>query len=155
MQNRMLLARIKDKELLVPRPHTLKGKYEIVLQQYLKTLGQNSKKLDLKNLAGALVNIHLETYLSTRDWMLDFHKVRKLDPKWALTFAAERVMGKLGAYAGIPGSATKDTPAQIAILVQVLSGTDKPKKGNTKAVSPRVQHLVVDSEIITDNQATS
>ena len=104
---------------------SLKKKYEVILSEYLAKLKEAG--FTGSSVSREVIRIHLETYLSTIDFLIDFHRIRRIDPRFAITFAADRVLGKPGA--DLHGNSTKSTAAaNIAVLVQVLSGSDPKVK---------------------------
>lgn len=83
------------------------------------------------------VKKHLVKYLKTGLGAEDFERARQSNPRWALEFAADRVWGKPGTpgSTGFPAS----TQAQVAVLVQVLSGVAPSKPKEPLAIEDSIQ----------------
>ena len=122
--------------------HNLYEKCDAILSIYLKN--SDIEGVDTKEVSARVIRMHLETYFTTRDFLIDWNRARKSDPKFAITFAADRVLGKPGSDS--IGSGKDTAAANIAILVQVLSGSDaKAKVVDTKAIDSNVDSEYKDS----------
>lgn len=98
------------------------AKWDLVVAKYREIVDISDK--DEEEIARAILHTHLATYFNSRDFLMDFKKARKSDPKFVLNFASERLFGRVGVPGQDQGGGAPRS--SVAVLVQVLSGS-KPQ----------------------------